>query len=98
MSWSTILRKRLNYRLAFDAFEVEKVARYDQAKIAELLSDAGIVRNKLKVNSAVTNAQAFLTVQEEFGSFDKYLWGFVHGKPRINNVKSIANIPANQRF
>jgi DNA-3-methyladenine glycosylase I len=94
LSWSTILRKRLNYRLAFDAFEVEKIARYDQAKIAELLSDPGIVRNKLKIHSAVTNAQAFLAIQDEFGSFDTYIWGFVGGQPIKNGWKTLDEVPA----
>jgi DNA-3-methyladenine glycosylase I len=94
LCWSTILRKRLNYRLAFDAFEVEKIARYDQAKIAELLSDPGIVRNKLKIHSAVTNAQAFLAIQDEFGSFDTYIWGFVGGQPIKNGWKTLDEVPA----
>jgi len=81
LSWETILRKRENYRRAFDNFDPKKVAKYDERKIAKLLSDEGIIRNRLKVNSAVQNARGFLTIQEEFGSFDTYVWGFVNGKP-----------------
>ena len=80
LSWETILRKRDNYRAAFDGFKPAKVAKYDQRKIAALLADAGIIRNQLKINSAVTNAIAFLQVQREFGSFDDYVWRFVNGK------------------
>ena len=94
LSWITILRKRENYRLAFDGFDPVKVARYDEAKITELLANPGIIRNKLKVSAAVTNAQAFLAVQEEFGSFDAYIWEFVGGKPRVNAFKTMAEIPA----
>ena len=94
LSWITILRKRENYRLAFDGFDPVKVARYDEAKITELLANPGIIRNKLKVRAAVTNAQAFLAVQEEFGSFDAYIWEFVGGKPRVNKFKTMAEIPA----
>lgn len=81
LSWETILRKRDNYRVAFDKFDPAKVARYDERKIATLLSDAGIIRNRLKINAAVTNAIAFREVQREFGSFDNYVWPFVEGKP-----------------
>src|SRR5215216_4139372 len=81
LSWETILRKRDNYRAAFDGFNPTKVAKYDQQKIAALLQDAGIIRNQLKINSAVTNAIAFLQVKREFGSFDDYVWRFVNGKP-----------------
>jgi DNA-3-methyladenine glycosylase I len=81
LSWETILRKRDNYRAAFDGFNPAKVAKYDERKIAALLSDAGIIRNRLKINSAVTNAIAFLEVKKEFGSFDAYVWRFVDGKP-----------------
>ena len=81
LSWETILRKRDNYRAAFDGFNPAKVAKYDERKIAALLNDAGIIRNRLKINSAVTNAKAFLEVQKEFGSFDAYAWQFVDGKP-----------------
>jgi len=81
LSWETILRKRDNYRAAFDRFNPAKVAKYDERKITELLNDAGIIRNRLKINSAVTNAIAFREVQREFGSFDNYVWRFVDGKP-----------------
>lgn len=81
LSWETILRKRDNYRAAFDGFNPGKVAKYDRRKIAALLEDAGIIRNQLKINSAVTNAIAFLQVKKEFGSFDDYVWRFVNGKP-----------------
>jgi DNA-3-methyladenine glycosylase I len=81
LSWETILQKRENYRKAFNRFDPAKVARYDDQKIAELLSNAGIVRNRLKIASAIANAQAFLNVRREFGSFDKYVWQFVNGKP-----------------
>src|SRR5262245_8028462 len=81
LSWETILRKRENYRAAFDGFNPNKVAKYDARKIAALLNDAGIIRNRLKINSAVTNAKAFLEVQREFGSFDNYVWRFVKHKP-----------------
>ena len=81
LSWETILRKRDNYRVAFDGFDSKKVAKYDQRKIAALLKNDGIIRNRLKVNAAVTNAKAFLEVKREFGSFDEYVWRFVNGKP-----------------
>jgi len=81
LSWETILRKRDNYRVAFDNFDPRKVAKYDQRRVTKLLADAGIVRNRLKINSAIRNAQAFLTIQKEFGSFDTYVWRFVDGKP-----------------
>lgn len=81
LSWETILRKRDNYRAAFDGFNPAKVAKYDQRKIEKLLQDDGIIRNRLKINSAVSNALAFLEVQREFGSFDEYVWRFVNGKP-----------------
>jgi DNA-3-methyladenine glycosylase I len=81
LSWETILNKRDNYRAAFDGFNPVKIAKYDDRKIAKLMSDAGIIRNRLKINSAVTNARAFLDVKREFGSFDAYVWRFVDGKP-----------------
>lgn len=93
LSWSTILNKRENYRRAFDAFDPARIARYQAKKIKALLADAGIVRNKLKVAAAVENAKAFLRVQEEFGTFDRYIWQFVGGKPRINKWKSLGQIP-----
>lgn len=94
LSWSTILRKREHYRAAFDAFDPVKVAHYDDAKMAELLANPGIVRNRLKVRSAVKNAQAFLKVQAEFGSFDACIWRFTGGQPIINRWGTLADIPA----
>lgn len=95
LSWITVLRKRENFRKAFDNFDYLKIAKYDQPKIDTLLQDAGIIRNKLKVKATVTNAQAFIKIQNEFGSFSKYIWGFVNGKPIKNNFKSIEEVPAN---
>lgn len=94
LSWITILRKRENYRAAFDDFDANRVAAYDANKIESLLQDAGIVRNRLKVAAAVTNAQKFLHAQDEFGSFDKFIWQFVDGKPRQNKWRSHDLIPA----
>lgn len=94
LSWSTILRKRGFYRQAFDGFDPAKVAGYDEAKIQELLANPGIVRNRLKVHAAVGNAQAFLRVQQEFGSFNDYLWAFVDGQPIVNRWKTLSEIPA----
>ncbi len=94
LSWSTILNKRENYRKAFSGFDPKKVARYDERKIAVLLENPGIVRNQLKVRSAVKNAKAFLTVQKEFGSFDRYIWSFVDGKPIQNCWPTIKDVPA----
>ena len=94
LSWDTILRKRENYLIAFDDFEAEKIVLYDDKKCAELLQNEGIIRNRLKIASAVKNARAFLKTVEEFGSFDAYIWKFVGGKPIINNWKSLSEIPA----
>jgi DNA-3-methyladenine glycosylase I len=94
LSWSTILNKRENYRKAFAGFDPGRVARFDGRKIRQLLRDPGIVRNQLKITSAIENARAFLRVQEEFGSFDRYIWQFVGGKPRVNQWKSHRRIPA----
>ena len=94
LSWLTILRKRENYRTAFDGFDVAKIARYNDAKIGALLADPGIVRNKLKVNSAVQNAKSFIAVQKEFGSFDTYVWRFVGGQAKINHWQFIKEVPA----
>jgi len=94
LSWDTILRKRDNYREAFDNFDAEKVACYDNTRCAELLLNEGIVRNRLKIASAVTNAKAFLKVQDEFGSFDKYIWDFIDGKPIVNAWTEISQVPA----
>jgi DNA-3-methyladenine glycosylase I len=98
LSWYTILKKRDNYRAAFDSFDPKKVARYTEKQIAGLLNNAGIVRNRLKVNSAVQNARAFLKVQEEFGSFDAYQWRFVDGQPVINCRKSTKEVPATTKI
>jgi len=92
LSWSTILKKRENYRQAFDNFDARKIARYDVRKVQSLLDDAGIVRNRLKIASTIQNAQAFLAVQKEFGSFDKHLWQFVGGKPRQGQRESLQEI------
>lgn len=94
LSWITILKKRAAYRAAFDDFDAAKIARYGPTKIESLLQDAGIVRNRLKIQAAVNNAQRFLAIQEEFGSFDKFIWRFVEGKPIQNNWRSLADIPA----
>jgi len=94
LSWSTILGKRANYRRAFAGFDPAKVARFSAAKIAKLLADPGIVRNRLKVAGAVRNAKAFLAVQREFGSFDAYVWRFVGGRPKVNRPRSIKSVPA----
>ena len=94
LSWDTLLKKRDNYRLAFDGFDPKKVARYDRRKVKSLLGNAGIVRNRLKISSAIQNAKEFLAVQEEFGSFDRYIWGFVGGKPRVNGWKTIGKVPS----
>ncbi len=94
LSWDTILRKRENYRKAFAGFDPAKVARFDKKKQEKLLLDPGIVRNRLKVVAAVENARAFLRVQEEFGSFDSYIWRFVDGHPKTNARKSMKSVPA----
>lgn len=94
LSWITILRKRQRYREVFDGFDPRKVARYGERKVAALLADAGIVRNRLKVDSAIGNANAFLAVQREFGSFDAYLWTFVGGRPLVNTWKTMKEVPA----
>jgi DNA-3-methyladenine glycosylase I len=89
LSWDTILRKRENYRAAFDDFDVEKVAKYDEKKVAKLLANEGIIRNRLKIASAIGNAKAFLRVQEEFGSFDSYIWKFVDDRPSVNRTNIV---------
>jgi DNA-3-methyladenine glycosylase I len=93
LSWITILRKRGNFRQAFDNFDYRKIATYDDFKISQLMNDSGIIRNRLKIEATVTNAKAFMKVQEEFGSFSKYIWGFTGGKPIINHYKSLNEIP-----
>ncbi len=97
LSWSTVLRKRENYRKAFAGFDPEKVARFNDAKIDRLLTDPGIIRNRLKVVAAVTNARCFLEVQEEFGTFHKYIWRFVGGKPIQNRLASMKKIQATSK-
>jgi len=94
LSWVTVLKKREGYRKSFANFDPKKVAEFDEAKIQELLQFEGIIRNKLKVRSVVTNAQKFLEIQKEFGSFDKYIWGFVDGKPIVNQWKNLSEVPA----
>ncbi len=95
LSWITVLKKRDNFRKAFDHFDYKKIAKYNQAKKEELLQNPGIIRNKLKVNATVTNAQAFLRIQEEFGTFSSYIWGFVNDEPIKNKVKTYKEAPAN---
>jgi DNA-3-methyladenine glycosylase I len=94
LSWETVLKKRENYRKAFNSVDAVKVARYGEAKIARLLANPGIVRNRLKINAAILNAQAFLSAQSEFGSFDSYIWRFVDGRPLQNKWRSIKDVPA----
>jgi DNA-3-methyladenine glycosylase I len=94
LNWETILKKRENYRRAFDRFDPKMVANYDQHKAAELLVDSGIIRNRLKIEAAIQNARAFVEVQSEFRSFDAYIWGFVDGKPRQNEWRTLAEIPS----
>jgi|SRR5947209_2055788 len=94
LSWETILKKRTNYRVAFDNFDVRAIARYNARKVKALLADPGIIRNRLKIASSIQNAKAFLQVQNEFGSFDAYIWKFVGGRPRNNGWKSFQTIPA----
>lgn len=94
LSWITILKKRENYRKAYDQFDYRKVAEYDEHKVKELLANPGIIRNRRKIEASIHNAQAFLTIQEEFGSFDMYIWQFVNGKTTVNAWKSWKEIPA----
>lgn len=94
LSWITILKKRENFRRAFDNFDPKKVAKYGDKKIAALLEDAGIIRNRLKINAAVANAKAFLEIQREFGSFDKFIWSYVGNTPIVNRPKTLADVPA----
>jgi len=94
LSWATILKRRENYRKAYDNFDPAKVAKYDEAKVAELLANAGIIRNRKKIESSINNARLFLEVQREFGSFDKYIWSFVDFKPVINSWKTLSELPA----
>jgi DNA-3-methyladenine glycosylase I len=94
LSWDTILRKRENYRAAFDNFDAAKIALYDERKTAELLGNEGIIRNRLKIASAIKNAQCYLKIQDEFGSFDSYIWPFVYGRPVVNSWTAATGIPA----
>jgi DNA-3-methyladenine glycosylase I len=94
LSWRTVLLKRENYRNAFDGFDPAKVARYSRHNIARLLQNPGIIRNRLKIQSAVNNAQRFLDVQEEFGCFDDFIWRFVEGRPRVHHFRKISEVPA----
>jgi DNA-3-methyladenine glycosylase I len=93
LSWITILRKRENYRRAFDRFDASKIARYDARKVKSLLSDASIVRNRLKIESAIGNARAFLSVKKELGSFDRFIWGFVENRPIVNRPRTLRDVP-----
>ena len=94
LSWFTILKKRENYKKAFDGWDYKKIAEYDEGKIGELLKNEGIVRNRLKVESVIKNAKSFMDIQKEFGSFDKYIWGFVNGKTIQNKFKKMSDLPA----
>jgi DNA-3-methyladenine glycosylase I len=94
LSWLTVLRKRENYKKAFDHFDVNKVAKYDERKVQELLANEGIIRNRRKIEATIQNAKAFLEVQKEFGSFDAYIWQFVGGKPKKNAWKTLKELPA----
>ena len=98
LSWLTILKKRENFRKAFAGFDIVKIARFSDKKVEELMKDAGIIRNRLKIKSVITNAQAFLRVQKEFGSFSKYIWGFVNGKPITNSWKKMKDLPAKTKL
>lgn len=94
LSWITILHKRENFRAAFDGYDYKKIAKYSESKFSELMQDSGIIRNKLKIRSAITNAQLFMEIQEEFGSFSNFIWAYVDGKPILNKFKTIKEVPA----
>ncbi len=98
LSWKTILHKRKNFRKSFDDFDFNKVAKYDKRKVNSLLKDKGIIRNRLKIEMAISNAKAFLQVRKEFGTFDKYIWSFVNGKPIQNKFKSLKELPARTKL
>lgn len=98
LSWTTILKKRANYKKAFDNFDVNKVSKYDEKKFKELINNEGIIRNKLKIRSAKRNALVFIEIQKEFGSFNKYIWGFVDNKQIRNNLKDISELPSETRL
>lgn len=95
LSWITILKKRENFRKAFDGFDAEKIAAYNSKKIEELMQNSGIIRNRRKIDAAVKNAKAFLEIQKEFGSFDKFIWSYVNGVPIVNQFKNMSEVPAN---
>jgi len=94
LSWITVLRKRENFRKAFDNFDYQKIALYDENKYDSLLQDTGIIRNKLKIKATISNAKAFMAIQKEFGTFSKYIWGFTNGKPLVNSFESLNDLPA----
>lgn len=98
LSWFTILKRRTNYKKAFDNFKVEKIAKYNDDKVSELLNNEGIIRNKLKINATINNAKKFIKIQKEFGSFNKYIWGFVNNKPILNEYESIKEVPAKTKL
>ena len=95
LTWETVLKRRKGYKKAFHNFDAKKISKYTQKDVNRLLKDPGIIRNKLKVAATIDNAKAFLAVQKEFGSFDKYIWGFVNGKPIVNKFKKLKDLPAN---
>jgi len=97
LSWYTVLRKRENYRIAFDRFDPERIARYNEKIVQELLANPRIIRNKAKILAAINNAQRFIVIQDEFGSFDSYIWRFVDGKPIVNEIRQLADYPATSR-
>ncbi|MDX8411937.1 MAG: DNA-3-methyladenine glycosylase I [Mariprofundaceae bacterium] len=97
LSWYTVLKKRENYRIVFDAFDPEKIARYDEQKVHELLGNAGIIRNRLKIRAAINNAGKFLEISAEFGSFDAYMWRFVDGTPIVNEIRTMSDYQATSR-
>jgi DNA-3-methyladenine glycosylase I len=97
LSWMTVLKKRENFRTAFDNYNLQKITKYDENKVRSLLSDKGIIRNRLKIKASIQNAGAFLEVQKEFGSFDAYIWQFVGGNPILNSCKRLEDLPANTR-
>ncbi|OYU85182.1 MAG: DNA-3-methyladenine glycosylase I [Flavobacterium sp. BFFFF2] len=98
LSWHTVLKKRVHFREAFDGFDVQKVAAYSEDKVAELMANAGIIRNSLKIKGAIKNAKGFIKIQEEFGSFSHYIWGFVGHKPLVNSPTELQHIPATSAF
>ncbi|MCP3849119.1 MAG: DNA-3-methyladenine glycosylase I [Gammaproteobacteria bacterium] len=97
LSWITVLKKRAHYQKVFDHFDANKIALYDEKKIAQLLADPGIIRNRLKVNSTITNARLFIEIKEEYGSFSDYIWQFVNGQPIINHWKMLSNVPVSTK-